>query len=181
MTIIIIAFALLIFSFTDIGGKSIERIKDVLVFIVSDTSNFVEELRYLDSSVHARVAPTFVYLTETDWLSYKTYFGHGASASEAYFSKVIYPEKWNTHMVFRPPFVPGFLYDYGFFGATLVLIFLYDCIKGKGLFFKGVFIILIINANFNTQLFWFVVTLLSISKITQANLKRSNALNIPTI
>lgn len=153
----IVLIGILLFFFTNVGGKSVERIREVVFLLFSDSSNFIKNLNLIDSSAYARIGPTFTYIKEMDLLNYHTYFGFGAASSEPYFSKIIYPEAWNKHMVFRPPFIPGFLYDYGFIGAFLVFAFIWKHIKKQNIFFKVVFLLIIINSNFNTQLFWFAI------------------------
>lgn len=160
----LVLIAVSMFFFTDLGGKSVNRIREILALLFTDFSNFIENLRNIDSSAHARIGPTFRYFEQMDLLSYHTYFGYGAATSEPFFSKIIYPEAWNTHMIFRPPFIPGFLYDYGLVGAFLVCFFIWRLLKNTTLIFKIIVLFVLINSNFNTQLFWFAIVIIELYK-----------------
>ncbi len=161
--------AVILFFFTDVGGKSVDRIRDVVFLLFTDFFEFPNKLNSIDSSAYARVGPTFRYLSDLDFFDYHTYFGYGATSSEPYFSKIVYPEAWNTHMVFTPPFLTGFLYDYGFIGTSLVLIFIWSFIKNKTIFYKITFFMILINSNFNTQLFWFAILTIALHNFFKKN------------
>ncbi|OBQ54936.1 hypothetical protein JJL45_03345 [Tamlana sp. s12] len=151
----LVLIGLLLFLFTNIGGQSIQRVREVVFLLFSFSGNFFEKLNLIDSSAYARIGPTYTYLKEMDLINYKVYFGHGAGESVPYFSKIVYPESWNSNMVFKPPFIPGFFYDYGIVGTLLVVVFIWNHIKKRSVFFKVVFLLILLNSNFNTQLFWF--------------------------
>jgi hypothetical protein len=171
-TIVFVGISL--FFFTSIGGKSIDRLRDVVFLLLSFNGDFVNNLNLIDSSAYARIGPLAAYIQGIDVFSYQTYFGFGASTSEAIFSNLIYPETWNKHLVFKPPFLPGFLYDYGVFGVLLVLYLIWKTIKAQNFFFKITFIIILLNSNFNTQLFWFAFTLVSLKTLYNTQPNRIN-------
>ena len=154
---------LIVFSFTNLGGRSINRIGGIIQLLFTDFDDFIVNLNLLDSSAYARIGPSIIYLRQINLLDHHFYFGHGAATAEIYFSKIIYPESWNAHMVFNPPFLPGFLYDYGLFGVGLVLTFLWKLIKSKTIFYKVLVAMILLNANLNTQLFWYVIIMLTLS------------------
>ncbi len=175
---IIVFVGTILFFFTSIGGKSVDRLREIVFLLFSFNGNFLEKLNLLDSSVYARIGPLIVYLQGVDIFNFHTYFGYGASTSEAFFSKLIYPEVWNTHMVFKPPFFPGFLYDYGLFGVLAIFYLIWSIVKHERFFLKIVCIIIMLNSNFNTQLFWFVVTLITLKGIFGVS---KNTMKVPKV
>ena len=66
---------------------------------------------------------------------------------------------------FEGGFLPQFLYDYGFIFGLAFFIFIRREVLTKWLSFE-LFLVLILltNANFNTQVFWFVITSLALKK-----------------
>ncbi|MDG1571472.1 hypothetical protein OZ410_04035 [Robiginitalea sp. M366] len=150
----------ILFFFTNLGGRGVERVRDVVFLFFSFKGNFIHELNLIDSSAHARIGPFVRYIQQINLLDYHSYIGYGASSSEQFFTKIIYPEEWNSNLVFRPPFFPGFLYDYGIIGILLVGVFLWRQVKNQSLFFKLTLLIILLNSNFNTQLLWFFVIIL---------------------
>lgn len=170
---------LIVFSFTNMAGRSLDRISSIIQLLFTDFDDFIINLNLLDSSAYARIGPPIIYLKQINLLDYHFYFGHGAATAEIYFSKIIYPESWNSHMVFKPPFLPGFLYDYGLFGVGLVLSFLWKLIKSKSVFYKILVAIILINANLNTQLFWFVVIIIALSNF-YVQYQYSKTISIPS-
>ena len=175
----IIFVGLSLFFFTSIGGKSIDRLREVVFLLLSFKGDFLQNLNLIDSSAYARIGPLAFYLQGIEMFSYQTYFGFGASTSEVIFSNLIYPESWNARMVFKPPFLPGFLYDYGIFGVLLVFYLIWNLVKNQSFFFKIIFIIIMLNSNFNTQLFWFAFTLVSL-KVLYNIPSRSNRMEVST-
>lgn len=159
--IFVILIILILFFFTEIGGKGVNRIRNIVFLFFTEFNNFFEALNIKDSSAYARIGPFAEYIKDTDFLGYKFYIGHGSNASEAYFSKIVYPEVWNKDMVFRPPFIPGFLYDYGIFGVLLVGLFFWRLVRNKSFFYKAMILLVIFNSNFNTQLFWFLIVMIT--------------------
>ncbi|GAA4941866.1 hypothetical protein GCM10023314_13610 [Algibacter agarivorans] len=160
---VIIFTGILLFFFTSIGGKSIDRLREIVFLLFSFKGSFMENLNLIDSSAHARIGPMIYYLQNMDFLYYKTYFGYGAGMSTPYFSTYIYPEAWNTDMIINTGFIPAFLYDFGIIGVSLVFRFIWLLVKFRNAFFKIIFIIILLNSNFNTQLFWFTITIIALS------------------
>lgn len=174
----IIFIGLILFFFTKIGGKSVDRVRDIFILLFSMEDDFIRKLNLIDSSAYARIGPFIVYLEQISLFDYHFYFGHGAVSSEAYFSRIIYPEAWNAHLVFNPPFFPGFLYDYGVFGVLVVLTFLRKLVAPKSIFYKVVVGVILVNSNFNTQLFWFVIVVLATSYLF-VHEHRLKTINLP--
>ncbi|MBW1293901.1 hypothetical protein GBO31_00170 [Aquimarina litoralis] len=153
---------ILIISIFEIGTNSILRFKKLLSLLFSFDGNFLQNLNSIDSSAYFRVAPFFYYIEKIDFLDLHFYLGYGANASQSYFSRLLFPN--HPEMIFSPQFLPGFLYDYGFFGALLVVYAIFKKVARRSVFEILLILLTLLNSNFNTQLFWFVVTCLFINK-----------------
>ncbi|UOB19422.1 hypothetical protein [Abyssalbus ytuae] len=168
LPILVITLLMLYFNF---GGKSIERIRNLILLIFSSEGEFLKRLNLIDSSAYARLNPFYVYIRDVNFLDLHFYLGHGANTSEEYFTEILYPNSWESHLSFRPGFIPGFLYDYGILGVVFVFNWLLlKIIKIKrNLFFIALISILMLNSNFNTQLFWIFVTFYTIANMFLIN------------
>lgn len=152
-------FALMIFN---IGEHSLNRLINFINLILSDHTDLLSELRRLDSSAFFRIGPSIIYYHSINLLEYQFYFGHGAASSTEHFSKILYGDQYPTYH-YTPPFLPGFLYDYGLIGLFLIIYTLFSpSIKRIWSFNFFVIFIMLFNANLNTQLFWFIIFCLNL-------------------
>jgi len=126
----------------------------------------VDNLNGLDSSAWLRVAPLAAYMTSLNFLDINVYVGSGASSSSKYFL-TIFPDvvdvtsQSHFNGSIRLGFLPAFLYDYGLTGVLLVFFIVWRRAFNSLLSFNfAFFLLLIFNANLNTQLFWFVWVML---------------------
>lgn len=112
-----------------------------------------------DHSAAVRLIPFFIFLR--DW-EFFTFFGKGMDFSAELFPKLVIGVERGTKAGW---FLPSFIIDYGVVNFLLIMMGIY--INGiSRLFSLGSLILLfaLINTSFNTQLFWSIVTLLSINK-----------------
>ena len=86
-----------------------------------------------------------------DWKRIKDFANIGFPIAEAY-----------PNGEFAGGFLPAFLYDYGIFGALLVMGFIFQKI-GFISISSLVVVLMLLNANFNTQLFWFIILCLTLN------------------
>lgn len=160
LTLFSLTVIVMVFTFR-IGGESMDRITNLLYVVLYENETLLDTINLLDRSAYARIAPLFLYLSEVSIWDYQLYFGHGAATSSAFFSIKMYPNHYET-ITFNPPFIPGFLYDYGILGVMLVVHNLLMPIIKRFFSFEAFLVILIFaNANFNTQLFWYVILCIS--------------------
>jgi hypothetical protein len=97
-----------------------------------------------------------------DLLDFHFYLGHGAGASIDFLIPLLFNVPVKTY---EGGFLPQFLYDYGILIIPVLFIFLKREIAIR--IFSLEFIILILmmtNANFNTQLFWLTIISFSLNK-----------------
>ncbi|RME26694.1 MAG: hypothetical protein D6800_06075 [Candidatus Zixiibacteriota bacterium] len=141
------------------------RLSRLLSGLASGDMTSIEALNLIDSSVFMRVAPFVKYFDTLDPMDPHTYFGHGAMASTGFFT-----DEFLTHVnpeagLIRPGFFPAFAYDYGVIGAILVLLVIGRLISTRLWSLQNLFFVAVLfNANFNTQLFWYVVAVFALTK-----------------
>lgn len=147
----------------------------IRIFDVFTKGSLIEQvvmLNEVDSSSFYRIAPLAIYLLEVKSYGMSTMFGHGAAASSYYFTEILQPYD-DKDALFPAAFLPGFLYDYGIISFVLtVLAFLKFKIKSVftwKLISVFLFLVIIFNSNFNTNLFWFVLTVINIPKFSAGN------------
>jgi len=130
----------------------------------------VADLDAVDSSLYMRIAPIFEYFRSIDLTDYRYYFGHGAMASTGFLSNEFVTHVHPDSGILRAGFLPAFLYDYGLVGGLVVVAWVARRISGHYLWLPLLFFAAaIFNANFNTQLFWYLVVVFSLTKICLAH------------
>ncbi|MEC4747766.1 hypothetical protein [Methylomicrobium sp. Wu6] len=148
-----------------ISGES--RVGGIIFLIASGNLN-LESLRFIDGSAFMRVGPLFSYLEEIDWFSMQTYVGYGAGSAAIHFGSIFNDVIDSSYKGYESStlnlgFFPAFSYDYGIIGV--ILVFLTVLRRGMCGFISiesFIIILLLFNANFNTQLFWYVWAMLFI-------------------
>jgi hypothetical protein len=165
MAILVFLFCLILVIDLDIHG--VNRLKNlVLHFEIGDWSSIKE----IDYNASFRIMPFYFYLKTIDFGSVFFYLGNGTGISDVYLSGYLFPHA-KEDVMFQGGFLPGFLIDYGLVGFLLVIMVFIK--KTKSLFSFGTLtmVLCLVNANFNTQLFWTIFTFLTLqAKI----LKREN-------
>lgn len=134
----------------------------IINFFTSVNLSDIEKLKRIDSSASYRILPFYYYVKNINLTDYHFYFGYGAGMG----SQFLIPFLFNVRISeFEGGFLPQFLYDYGFIFGLVFLIFIRREVLTKWLSFE-LFLVLILltNANFNTQVFWFVITSLALKK-----------------
>lgn len=135
--------------------------------IVSAVVNFeldsAESLGDVDTSLFMRGAPVIEYFYSIELSDIHTYVGHGPKANESEFTEMF--AAWTEDIIFQSSFLPAFTFDFGILGAGIVLFILARMMSERRLSLEILFLIaLLFNANFNTQLFWFVVLVFAMTK-----------------
>jgi hypothetical protein len=143
------------------AGNGETRVVQLMMFLVAGGWN-LQDFRSVDASAFMRIGPFLLYLTGLDLFSSHAYLGHGPGAAATYFGDVFSDAigadlKGFETGTMNLGFFPGFLYDYGLFGVALVLlVVLRRGVSGFASLESAVFLLLLPNANLNTQLFWYV-------------------------
>ena len=125
----------------------------VSVFKEMDLNN-PRTLFAIDFTAYYRVVPVLYYIEIFDLTNIDFLFGYGAGASR-YF---VVPEIYSAYQEgeFLGGFLPSFFYDFGIFGGLLGLMFLSKGIHRVFSFQTAALLLMMLNANFNTQLFWLI-------------------------
>ena len=149
----IFALGLIVFLFNS-ESKPFQRLVNVF-FILSETGLNITtglfKIAYTDSSAGMRIVPT-LQLIDHFAASDTVYvlFGMGAGQS-AYF----YSELWGQLTLVG--FIPAFIYNYGIIGTLVSLFCLRFFFPKKGLLLTTMFFLFLFNADFNTQIFVYVL------------------------
>lgn len=155
---------LIVISGLGISGES--RTGELILFILSGNLNLAS-LMLIDPSAFMRIGPFFEYLEEMDF-SIQTFIGYGPGASGVHFGSVFSDmidssAKGYESGTIGSGFFPAFLYDYGIIGAVLMYLLVFRHGMSRIISVESFIIFLMLfNANFNTQLFWYVWAMLFI-------------------
>lgn len=119
----------------------------------------------LDNSSFMRVGPMVLYIWNLSPLSLSGLLGHGAAASSDYFGDQLGVLAGQFVTTLQVGFIPAFFYDYGLLTAGAFLFFLKRLGGFRLVSPEAAMVLLVLfNANFNTQLIWFVATVLCITR-----------------
>jgi|GEM_PF-2168945 len=123
----------------------------------------IEHIRSIDYSASFRILPMYYYLRDISLLDYHFYLGYGAGTSSAYLVPILF--KTAEIDTYEGGFLPQFLYDYGILLGVCFALFLKREVLRRVISFELLVVLLMLtNANFNTQLFWFVLLVLTLRK-----------------
>jgi hypothetical protein len=143
-------------------GYNFVAINRVVAIVQKIDLTNLHSLREIDFNSYFRLAP-FLFFFETSSLTdLSLYLGHGASASRDFIVPQIYGAYQGGE--FLGGFLPAFLYDYGIIGMVMVLAFILYLVPEFFSIPTAIMILLLFNANFNTQLFWFTILCLTLNK-----------------
>jgi hypothetical protein len=140
--------------FVDLRGEGrVARIADA---VVSDGTLELADLQELDNSMFMRIAPVVVFATTAVPTTRDLYVGRGAMAHTVEYTEV-FSFALDPDLIFEVGFLPGFLYDFGIIGGALTLFVLARASLRRVISLPTLIVVAtLFNANFNTQLFWYV-------------------------
>lgn len=162
--------AIVVVGASILGIASIVALEDYDIKSVNRVINIVQKFDFRDPhslfaadfTAYYRVAPILHYLDTFDWSSWNFILGHGASASRHF----VVPQIFSAYVggEFLGGFLPAFFYDFGLIGGFLILVFAFTRSPSILSFPTAAIGLMLLNANFNTQLFWFLLTCFAILK-----------------
>lgn len=165
--IALLAIAFSVGAMVDYTGEG--RFGRIVNAVVNFELDSVESLSNVDSSLFMRGAPVIEFFFSLELSDIHTYVGHGPKANEAEYTEVFAAWTNSEDIVFQTSFLPAFAYDFGILGAGIVLFILARLMSERRISLEILFLIaLLFNANFNTQLFWFVVLVFAMTKECRA-------------
>lgn len=116
-------------------------------------------LQIVDNSAYMRFGPTIEMFQHLSPGQLEFWIGHGAGTAEAFFgnlfSHVIDEDKTSINL----GFIPAFVFDHGALASVSILAYLFSIARGPfSLYTRLLVIVALLNCNFNTNLFWFLIT-----------------------
>lgn len=157
--IIVVFLLILMYFYFHVNGRTFQVILAIFSF---DTENW----QNIDGSSYMRFGPTFHFLKSMELFNLHTWIGHGAATSTKFFAIFLKDILFsgNAEMALQLGFIPAFLYDYGLLPFLVFLLFSWYICRGPySRQARGVVFLMLLNANINTQLFWFVLTCIYLS------------------
>jgi hypothetical protein len=169
VALVSIAFFVISFNFVNPQrNKSIQRIVALYASITSsekDAFGTIQDIVYVDGSASMRLVPSIMLIKDFSKCSWKyVLFGRGAGRSIGFFSRIY---EGNTTVL---GFIPAFVYNYGILGTLLFFLFFLALFPKRKFLLMLLFLLFIFNADFNTQIFIYVLfTIMAIKKIELEN------------
>jgi len=166
-------FSLLIIFLFFLTSEYFYRIKNIFDFFSQSQLDFFEIVK-VEPSGAFRILPFILYIENFEFSMILNYlFGYGAGSSENYLSYELFKIGYGDNQYegsFQGGFFPGFLIDYGIVAVILIIYSLKKIFLIKNNLFQYIILLTImINVNINTQLFWFPLFLLFITKLYEEN------------
>lgn len=153
------------------NNSSIARLKTVYSVLndpIIDTSKKLKKMQEVDGSAYARIGPTFLLLNLDTELPIDLKIGGGAGAAGQFFKNfmagILVDDEADKLDI---GIIPAFVFDYGIIGSILLLAFILFCAYNLPLPFWICLILILPNANINTQLFWYGMLVLSYISIVK--------------
>jgi hypothetical protein len=119
----------------------------------------LEKLQEADGSAFARIAPTYLLFTQTDEIGFNVWTGEGAGAAGTFlatFLEGLLVDEGRDSV--DTGIMPALIFDYGYVGFLLFFIFLAVIFRNLPFPFWLLFLLILPNANINTQLIWFAIS-----------------------
>lgn len=172
LSLIIILFA------TKNTDSRFSKIIDV-IFTFDSFENKLELWNLADASSYYRIGPTFWMFDNIDFMSLKTFFGYGMGTDREFFLNF---EVGYEGEYLNLGFIPVFIYTNGIIPFVFFMFFVFRLIrKNFSWILLMLFVLILFNCGFATQLFWFVISLLTvmsnIDDLIFFNNNGNNALN----
>ena len=135
------------------------KLSDVIFNTKGDLTHRVDAIRYIDGSAAMRLFPTvmLIHYYQTCTAS-KIIFGNGAGQSTKFYTRLFEGRKTNLG------FFPAFVFNYGILGTLLALLFFVGLFPKQKILHFFLFFLFCFNADFNTQIFQFILFTAMISK-----------------
>lgn len=119
-----------------------------------------------DGSSFFRFGPLIIYLQNANFLDLQIWLGHGAASSSVYFGELFGFHAGKDVETMQLGVLPGYLYDYGIIPFLAFMVFLFKACAGRHVWQARLMVALMLfNANFNTQIIWYAVTVLLLSTV----------------
>lgn len=151
--------------------RRLVAVVNVVIFNINDYSRLIE----VDHSASIRIIPLIMAVSSLDFF---IFFGKGVDFSANYFPTVI---AGISEGGFQGGLLPSFVIDYGLINAIILMVIFKQYLPKKIFSFELLLLLIIVlNTSFNSQLFWFVLTFISINSHFRKMLfsNRASAINL---
>ena len=116
-------------------------------------------LREVDSSAYMRFGPSIEMLLRVSLDQPEFWIGHGAGSAQTFFGNIFSVLLENNLSTMNFGFFPSFVFDYGVLASLVMLIYLFAIAHGAfSLQTRFLIFIALFNCNFNTAIFWYLIT-----------------------
>lgn len=121
-----------------------------------DTDKKLNKLKEVDPSAFARIGPSYVLFFSEESENFNLWLGEGAGAAGVFIPMLMAGTLIDEDDdEFDTGILPAFIFDYGLIGMGFLVLFMVVCFNGLPFPFWLIFIMMLPNANINTQIFWF--------------------------
>ncbi|MBL3560626.1 hypothetical protein [Rhodovulum sulfidophilum] len=128
------------------------------VFALLSQFNFAE-LQSVDNSAYMRFGPTIEMFQHLSPGQLEFWIGHGAGTAEAFFGDLYRNVIGEDKTTINLGFFPAFVFDHGILVSVSILVYLFSIARGPASSYTRFLVfIALLNCNFNTNLFWFLIT-----------------------
>ncbi|MFK7935394.1 MAG: hypothetical protein AB8G22_17905 [Saprospiraceae bacterium] len=160
-------------------NESVTRIRKFSTALLDNSVSGQKKMRKLqeaDGSAFARIGPTYMLFNTGDDYAINFWLGEGAGAAGeflALFLVGILVDEGRTSV--DAGIIPSFVFDYGIIGSFLFFLFLLNCFYNLSFSFWLLLLLILPNANINTQLIWFTIAaFLFVSIVEKARILPKN-------
>jgi hypothetical protein len=173
LTAIIITF----FNFKKIiENKAVTRIiklNEAFFQTKGDLVDRVNAMTYIDGSAAMRLFPTVLLIDyyKTCKVS-KMLFGNGAGQATKFYTKKFQGNKTELGLF------PAFIYNYGIIGTIVAFLFFYALFPKRKLLHFSLFFLFCFNADFNTQIFQFILFTAMLAKFIDNQTEEATKITI---
>jgi hypothetical protein len=123
------------------------------------------EIFMSDQSGAFRVVPTILYIKQFDLFNIDMWFGCGIDYTRSLIPTLMPGIEENS---FNVGLFPAFIWDFGIISTLLLFWFIFKfAIHKNNLFDIFIWFIIVLDAPFNTQLFWITIIFMSTNKFIQ--------------
>lgn len=175
--IIIAIIPTILILYNHINTEPINRLIEIISISLKSTNiqDKLNEIRLVDSSASMRLIPFFNFINDIKILDLNFIFGSGSGYTDQYFGS-FFPDilESSEKNSISLGIIPSFIHSYGIIGLFILIYFFKKNINKAGFFSYVLLFFTLFNANFNTQIFWFIIielTFLSHNLTTVLNYK----------
>lgn len=139
----------------------IHNVTSIMSDVTIDPKKKLAKLQVEDGSAYARIGPTWLLIEAGDEIEINWILGAGAGEAGLFFKKFMSGVLVDGDDVEKLDMglIPAFIFDYGFIGTVLLILFFISCAYNLSSPFWICLLLILPNCNINTQLFWYAMLL----------------------